>query len=403
MSADDPRESLPDPEPEPEPESPRIVGDRVLFHCGTCGKELRTLRSRAGQAAACPQCGESVVVPETGLAPAPPATDERPPAAGRRECPMCGAAAPPAAAVCKVCGERLPTAAPETTGRRGERFQRQVGTVSLGETFSAGGRLFSEHFGILLGSSLLTGLLLILGGCIVGLPFQLGSGAISGQFAGRVGRPNVETALMMAALQQIGQLLGLALMAFLLAGFVRLRLNLARRKNAKIDDLFSETGVWASAALTTVVYSVITALPGAFAWAAATAGDGGMAMLGGGPFRQPGPGGPVVVFDFDVAWAAVWFLVWCVQTVVSVLFWPYLFLCVDYKMRGFAPLGAAWEVTRGSRLPLLGLTIVQTLIWLVAAIPCGLGFLIAVPYVAALNVAAYEQISGNLSAARRED
>ncbi|QDT17970.1 FmdB family zinc ribbon protein [Alienimonas californiensis] len=395
MSADEPSDALPEPVP------PRVEEDRVLFRCTTCGKELRTLRSRAGQTTACPQCGDPVTVPDTGVAPPPPT-----PAPTRPEttpCPMCGADNSLGAVHCAVCGERLPTEAPPERAATGGRFRRRVGTVSIGETFREGNRLFREHFGLMLGATLLTGALLMLGGCLIGMPFQFAGMAASGQIgdamAGAPRRPDAEQTLVLTGVSQIGQLLAVAVFAFVLAGFVRLRINLARRGRAKIEDLFAERGVWASAALTSVVYTLMTGLPSTLAWAVASTGDGGMKMIGLEMLAQPGPGNPGT--DFDPAWAAASGVLGLVQLVIGVLFWPYLFLCVDYKMSGLAPLSASLTATRGSRWALLGLSLIQGVIMLVAMIPCGLGLLIAIPYVSALNVAAYEQISGNHAAGPR--
>ncbi|MFH5803895.1 zinc-ribbon domain-containing protein [Alienimonas sp. DA493] len=392
MSADDPRDAAPD------PEAPRVEGDRVLFRCATCGKELRTLRSRVGQTTACPQCGDPVTVPDTGVAPPPPPAA---PAAPRTTaCPMCGAENSAGAVHCAVCGERLPQSAPSERAAAGGRFRRRVGTVSLGETFREGNRLFGEHLGLLLGGALLTGALMLLGGCLIGMPFQFVGMAAGGQFAdamaGAPRRPDVGSALVMTGVNQVGQLAAIAVLSFLLAGYVRLRINLARRGRASIEDLFAERGVWASAALTTVVYTLMTSLPSNLAWAVASAGDGGAQALGFPAMVQPGPAGPG--FDFDPAWTAVTGALGLLQFVLAVLFWPYLFLCVDYKMSGLTPLSAAWETARGSRWALAGLSILQGVIMAVAAIPCGLGLLLAIPYVSALNVAAYEQISGNHAA-----
>ena len=380
-----------------------VEGDRVLFSCATCGKELRTGRERAGRTTACPQCGTPVTVPDTGFAAPAAVRPAGSPAAGAN-CPMCGADNPPGAALCTVCGERLPgRVGADGPRRRGPR--REVGTVRLGETFREGGRLFSEHFGLLLGGMLLFGLLWFLIVCLVGGPFQGVAMAIGGQFpgagAGQPPRPDAATALAMAAVVQFGQLLGAAAAGFLFAGFVRLRLNLIRRGRAEIQDLFEEKSLWIAAGLCSMIYAALTVLPGSLAWAVATAGDGGMAALGfGGPLTAPGPAGPVTIFDFDPAWLGLFLAVWVVQVVIGVLLWPFLFLCVDYKLGGFAPLAESPGVIRGSFWPLLGLSIVQGLILFAGAVPCGLGLLIAAPYVCALNVAAYQQISGNLEAAR---
>ena len=407
MSPESPSDEFPapddvDPEGDPggDPAGPEIDGEHVLFDCATCGKNLRTLRTRGGQTTNCPQCGDPVTVPETGVT--DPAGEPRPVGGGDpRTCPMCGAENPAGAARCATCGERLPEDPIVRGDRPDRRFKRRVGTVGFGQTFSDGWALFTKHFGLFLGGSLLTGLLLMLIGCLVGAPFQLGGAFVGGQFEGRVGRPDAFSVLAMTALNQIGQLLGLAVASFLLAGFVRMRLNLARRDRAEINELFEERGVWASAALCTVVYTIVTTLPGAFTWAIASAGDGGMNLIGLQPITQPTPAGPVTIFDFDPLWAAVTAAVQLGQAIVAVFFWPYLFLCVDYRMNGFAPLTASVEVTRGSRWNLFWLSVVQGLVGFACLFTCGIAFIAALPWICALNIAAYEQISGNHAARRR--
>ncbi|NNJ24658.1 zinc ribbon domain-containing protein [Alienimonas chondri] len=390
MSADDPQDSFSDPTP------PRIDGDRVMFACATCGKELLTLRSRAGQTTSCPQCGDPVTVPDTGFVP----DQIEPP--DFVNCPMCGADNPRGAKTCSVCGERLQTETPPEVDPRGTRFRRRVGTVSLGETFSRGWELCTEHFGILLGGAALVGVLLMVAGCFIGGPLGVVAQVANGNFGQPPRRASVEDALVMTGVNQIAQVLTTAITALLFAGYVRLRLNLARRGRAKIDDLFNEREVWASAALTSIVYNVLLAMPGVILWAIASAGDGGMRAIGFDPIMQPGIPG-MVMFDFDPVLAPISLVVFLVQMVIGVFFWPYLFLCVDYKMSGLTPLSAAWEATKGSRLALLGLTIIQGIIMFVASLPCGLGLLLAGPYICALNIAAYEQISGNHAVGRQRE
>ncbi|MEM9702752.1 MAG: hypothetical protein AAF907_09960, partial [Planctomycetota bacterium] len=203
---------------------------------------------------------------------------------------------------------------------------------------------------------------------------------------------------------QVGVLIAAAVSALFLAGYVRIRLDLSRRGSAKVESIFKETGVWGSAALSHAVFTALTGVPGALLGALATAGDGGMKMFGVDPAKFAGaPGAPGPFFDFDPALAALAFAVGLALSGLSVFVWPYLFLCVDYKLTGFAPLTAAWKVTEGSRLPLLGLMIVQWFMSLGIGLTCFIGALLIGPLIAAQNLAAYEQIAGNYAAGLRDE
>ena len=378
------------------PDGPRIDGDKVLFSCATCGKELRTDRRRAGQATACPQCGDRVVVPDTGLAPLPPSGERPGKAAGPVECPMCGTENVAGAVSCAVCGERLTG----TGGRRGP-YRRRVGTVDLGETFREGWRLTTEHYGAVLGGVLLTGLLTLLLWCVIGGPFQVAGLFITGQFPPRPGgpvRPAAGEALAQAGFQSFGQVLAMAAGAFFTAGFVRLQLNVARRGRGAIDDLFSESGTWAAAAVSTAILALI-GIPAGLTASVAMSGEGGLDAIGLWPITLPTPAGPQTIFDFDAAWMAATVVLWGFGLWVTVLIWPYLFLVVDYRLGGVEALSAALTVTRGSRWQLLGLLLVQGLVGGAAYVMCFVPLLFVAPLLCLWSVATYEQIAGNLAAA----
>ena len=395
MSADSPADGAPGDGPAP-PGGPRIEGDKVLFACATCGKELRTDRRRAGRATACPQCGDRVVVPDTGLAPLP-AGDARPRKAARPvECPMCGTENAAGAVSCAVCGERL-----TGTAGRGGPYRRRVGTVDLGETFREGWRLTAEHYGIVLAGVLVTFGIGLLLWCVIGGPFQVAGLFITGQFPPRPGgpvRPDAGAALAQVGFQMIGQLLAAAAGAFFMAGFVRLRLNVARRGRGALGELFSESDTWAAATVATAIL-VMIAVPSTLTGGVAMSGEGGLAAIGLRPLVLPTPAGPQTLFDFDAAWMAATVVLWGLSVWATVLFWPCLFLVVDYQLGGVEALAASLTVTRGSRWQLLGLTILQMLVGGAAYVMCLVPLLFVAPLLCLWSVAAYEQIAGNLAAA----
>ena len=180
-------------------------------------------------------------------------------------------------------------------------------------------------------------------------------------------------------------MLAQAVAAYFAAGLARLRLNMVRGRRAEVGDLFSEGEVFVPSAICTAIFVLVTAVPAnlCFALAQTLMPD------------PAGPGGAVPVGFFVLAGLSLVLLIG--QIVAMVLLWPYQFLIVDHRAPGVTSLSASLEATKGSRLQLFALLIVQGIIGVAASIPCLLGWFLAGPYLLALNVAAYEQIAGNVS------
>ena len=130
------------------------------------------------------------------------------------------------------------------------------------------------------------------------------------------------------------------------------------------------------AALCTGVFLMLTMVPASLVW--------GLGQTDG-----PIPG-PVGLAFFGLAG-----LLWVGQIVATTTLWPYLYLMVDEPSEGLAPLWQAAEVTKGSRLSIFALFLIEGLLNAAAGcFTCGLGFLFTGPLSAAWNVVAYEQLMG---------
>jgi hypothetical protein len=136
----------------------------IEFHCPHCDKLLKTADDKAGVSAACPGCGEPVVVPSAAesnahfdqsfsspaqsSAPAVTAPSLTPHevAAGTsdettRDCPMCGERIKAVATKCRFCGEEL-----NNKGARGAGSVPHRGGMIL--AFGIIGLLICLPFGI---------------------------------------------------------------------------------------------------------------------------------------------------------------------------------------------------------------------------------------------------------------
>ena len=359
----------------------------IEFRCPNCKKKLRTADDRAGRAAKCPQCGTAVQVPspefgedfaeeDFGLPVGPVG------AGGTIPCPMCGAAADPAAGKCYACGEDL-TTHPRWEGGAVRR------TVDLGEAFSGGWALFRDRLWglivILLGTGLVSSL--------ASIPVYLaGVGIVVALSGGPAAMQNQEPDFLLLgvvyfAVIFIAQFIGW----FFMVGGARAALTLVRTGQLEPGLIFSGARYYKLMVLNGLATSLVMQLPSIVAEGLKLAGanDGAGAVSG-----------------LQAAGLLLSLVAMVVNVVVLCCIWPYLLVIVDERspaMTGLDPLRHAWALTKGSRLISFVLFLALGILQYAGLCMLCIGVVFTAAYAMATMLAAYEQISPKLRGMRPAD
>jgi phage FluMu protein Com len=288
----------------------------IEFRCQQCGKLLRTPDETAGRQARCPECGAINVVPAGGESTGGGGAGQ---GGGQ---PSHGPAAPPSA--------------PPAYGGAGQGGGAGQ-PIDLGDIFETTWKVFMK----VLGPAIIGSLVLIAAGLGLGLASWLVFFvfvAIGGEVLG-----------LLAGLVVIG--LSVAIGPWLAAGQMIYFLNLGRRGQAELGDLFS-----------------------------------------GGPFIVP------VLLASIVMSVCVFFgllLLIIPGVFLALAFSQALLVVVDRRLGPMDALGVSWEITKGSRLMLLVLAIVVAVInGLLNGLTGGLAAIVTTPFFWLMQVIVYFRLTG---------
>jgi predicted RNA-binding Zn-ribbon protein involved in translation (DUF1610 family)/uncharacterized membrane protein len=315
----------------------------IDFTCQHCGKQLSTSEDKAGRKAKCPQCGEVIVVPGAPAEGAGSGVDAGVPplpgTGGMKNCPMCGESIPRSAKKCDFCGEELyesPASAP-----RGHR------KIEAGEALSDAWRIFKGEMGIVIGGMIVAGLL----NFVVQLPQQALN--IFASVSQQQGDMDTARVMMIASycFLPVSYLGGW----FLQLGQARLLLNVARGEKAEIGDLFSGGKYFLRMVGSSILFTL---------------------MIGVGFVACIVPG-----------------------IILSLMFWPYVFVLIDDDPPGIDCLSRSRDVTKDN----LGASFLLFLLFvglvLLGFLALCIGVIFTAPLAALMFAVAYCKMTGQRVAA----
>lgn len=214
----------------------------IEFHCPRCDKLLKTSDEKAGCEAKCPGCGDLITVP-TVANPSLELTDveshdtdssgtegleqDTESSDATKSCPFCGETIKAAAVKCRFCGEIVDR---EKIASRRRDGRREMRPFPPGEVIEESWQLFTESFGLLVGSNLLATVLvymsLIPSCCFVFLAMLMNE------------QNNEEAVITSLVAVGVCLLLPLAVLGYLQPGLYLIQLKVAREETTGIQDLF---------------------------------------------------------------------------------------------------------------------------------------------------------------------
>jgi DNA-directed RNA polymerase subunit RPC12/RpoP/ribosomal protein L40E len=218
----------------------------IEFSCDNCGKALSTTDDKAGRKAKCPGCGEAVLVPDApteddyGL-------DDVAASTATRTCPMCGAENPVRAKVCEACGEPL---------KRDSRERGEPQIVSLDDVLSSAWGRYKECLGLAVGGNLIAGIVMLLGGVpLLGIAIAV---------AVIVDQQQAEPPMGLVLSFFPALFLAFAVALFILPGYYRFYIGLARGDATGLGELFSGGRYMLRYFLWSLVYGIAVLVGSAF-------------------------------------------------------------------------------------------------------------------------------------------
>ena len=308
--------------------------DTTCTHCGTL---LPPDAVTKGNDVLCPICGvwtQQSPPLESSVSALRQSDDSDDLGDGLMECPWCAEEIPRDSRSCPECGRST----------QGGRNREGHGTIELGEVFSETWELFKEHMGLLIGATLLVG--------IINGVAQLPENVIQ-----RIAEQQHEPALALLSLVFIlGRLI---LQIWLSLGLIQMQLNVVQGKKPDITDLFSGGPRLGTALLNSFVYGI------------------------------------GLIFSL--------LLLIIPGIIFALAFWPFLYIVVDRKrLSGLEPMSEAMRITQGNKLMLFVLGLAAMGINLCGLLAFCVGVLFTGPATSLMFVVAYEQMSGGQLNASRQ-
>jgi DNA-directed RNA polymerase subunit RPC12/RpoP len=338
----------------------------IEFRCPNCEKKLRTGDDKAGKTAKCPQCGTPVVVPaatqvatdfepfpafdddiedRAGL---PPARTSRSRAASEVACPMCGAMNDAAAPRCLSCGEELDAAVALQGGKP---------SLYFGDVWQSAWEKWSANLGLCVASILIAFLMVMVGYGVLIFVVIFGVGIVGAAGGGN----NAGPALVgMFVAMAVGYLCMLFLVAYIQLGLSNFSIQLARRHQGNLGDMFPPVHKLAAAIVCGIAVFVIMMIAMAPGMAAQI---GGQAMV----MKDNNAGIPLVILGYGLQIAG--------SLAVQSIVWPIPYLIADRRTGLFAALIDGPKLGVYNRKLSLLLVIVNTALMLAGALTCGVGLL----------------------------
>jgi len=341
----------------------------IEFRCVNCGKLLRTADATAGKQAKCPECGAIMSVPASsagasgagpsGMAPPPPPSSPfgAPPAAS----PSPGAENPYQSPTAPLT--QSPFAATATAGD----IRHTI--IDVGSIFSRSWAIFRETWG-----PCLIALILVMA---INFGFNFVVGLMNG-IAGAI----AQNQAISVGLSLLGQLITILFGTWLGIGQAIFFLRTARGQNAAVGDIFTGGPYFLRVMLAQIllwlivvgVILVVVGIPVLIGMAISQDATAILAVLGG-------------------SVAAV------VLTYIMLTISQFYYLILDRNLGPFESLQKSAELMEGNRITLLLIGLASSGIILVAMIPCCLGLLVAIPYLALMYPVIYLSITGQPTAA----
>lgn len=337
----------------------------IEFRCPNCEKKLRTGDDKAGKTAKCPQCATAVVVPAasqvaTEFEPFPSFDDDVedqtgfPPARSSRSaatevaCPMCGAMNDASAPRCLSCGEELGGANASAAGLPSLRF---------GDVWQSAWEKWTANLGLCVASILIAFLMIMVGYgvLIVVMLFGVGIAGAAG------GGNNAGPALVgMFVAMGIGYLALLFLAAYIQLGLSNFSIQLARRHQGNLGDMFPPIQKLPAAIVCGIViflFMMIVMAPGM------AAQIGGQAMV----MNENSVGILLLILGYGLQIAG--------SVAAQAVFWPIPYLIADRRTGLFAALIDGPKLGLYNWKLSLLLAVVNVALTFAGALTCGVGLL----------------------------